>query len=252
MPERVRHRERATMGWRMHLGVIWPTPLPAWVIQEFYEVVPPGVDITVSTLTIRQLSVEEQEKALAGIEQAADQLANFEVDMIYFMGIPLLTLKGPGYDREVIARIQKVSHLPASTGITGVMEGFRKLSLRRLIVATPFEDAVNQRIKIFLEAEGFEVVHMKGLQIRRNVEFRKLPVSAHFSFTRQVVRESPAEADGIYIPCLGWGSIHNIPYLEEDLGKPVITGFNAMIWYTMKMMGVQGSVLGYGKLLETM
>lgn len=252
MPEKVRHKERSTMGWRMHLGVIWPTPLPAWIIQEFYEVVPDGVDITVSTLTIRNLSVDEQEKALSGIEQAADQLANFEVDLIYFMGIPLLTLRGPGYDREVIARIQKASGLPASTGITGVMEAFRKLNLRRLVMVTPFEDEVNQRIKDFFIPEGFDIVYMKGLQIRRNVEFRKLPVSAQYSFARQVVRESPVAADGIYIPCLGWGSIHNIPYLEEDLGMPVVTGFNAMIWYTMKMMGIQGAVGGYGKLLETM
>ena len=239
-------------GWRMHLGVIWPTPLPGWIVQEFHEVVQDGVDITAVTLTIRQLGVKDMEEALAGIEQAAEQLASFEVDLIYFMGIPLLTLKGAGFDREVIARIQKASGLPASTGITGVMQAFKKLKLQRLIMATPFEDEVNQRIKDFFKPEGFDIVHMKGLQIRRNVEFRKLPVPIQYKFTREVFRESPVEPDGIYIPCQGWGSIHNIQHLENDLGKPVITGLNAMIWYTMQMMGIREPVRGFGRLLESL
>jgi len=252
MSERLMRRERAMIGWRMHLGVIWPTPIQGWIFQEFYDVVPEGIDITVYTLTTQQLSIEDMEGSLAGIERAAERLKSFEVDLIYFMGIPLLTLKGAGYDRVVIDRIQKASGLPASTGITGVMQAFKKLKLQRLIMATPFEDQVNQRIKDFFKPEGFEIVHMKGLQIRRNVEFRKLPVPIQYQFTREVFRESPVEPDGIYIPCQGWGSIHNIQPLENDLGKPVITGLNAMIWYTMQMMGIQAPVQGFGKLLETL
>ena len=119
-------------------------------------------------------------------------------------------------------------------------------------MVTPFEDEVNQRIKDFFKPEGFDIVHMKGLQIRRNVEFRKLPVPIQYKFTREVFRESPVEPDGIYIPCQGWGSIHNIQPLENDLGKPVITGLNAMIWYTMQMMGIREPVRGFGRLLESL
>lgn len=239
------------IGWRMHLGVIFPTPIPARVVREFYEVVPDGVDMTMSTLTIRQLSVEDLEEALGGIERAAEQLARFEVDMIYFLGVPPLAIKGPGYDREVIARIQKASGLPASTDFTGVMEAFRKLSLKRLVMVTPFEDGMNQLIKDFLKPEGFDIVHMKGLQIRRNVDIRKLAVPVEYTFAREVFRESPTEPDGIYIPCGGWGSIHNIPRLESDLGKPVVTWFQAMIWSTMQMRGVREPLPGFGRLLET-
>ena len=240
------------IGWRMHLGVIFPTSIPARVVREFYEVVPEGVDLTMVTNTIRQLSREDLEQALDGIERAAEQLALFEVDFIYLLGVPPLTIKGPGYDRKVIARIEKASGLPASTDITGVMQAFRKLSLKKLVMATPFEEEVNQRIKDFLNPEGFDIVHMKGLQIRRHVEIHKLPIPVEYRFAREVFQESPVEPDGIYIPCGGWGSIHNIQRLENDLKKPVVTWLQAMIWTALEHKGVRDPIHGYGKLIETL
>ena len=240
------------IGWRAHVGGIFPTPVPGRVIREFYEVVPEGVDITTTSLTIRQLSVEDLEEAMVGVDRAAEQLSRFEVDLIYFLGVPPIVIKGPGYDREVIARIEKVSGRPAGTDITGIMEAFRALSLTRLVMATPFEDEMNERIKKFLGASGFEIVHMKGLQIRKNVDIRKLPIPAEYTLAREVFRESPVEPDGIYIPCGGWGSVHNIQRLEQDLGKPVVTWFQTLVWWTLARSGVRAPIKGFGKLLETL
>ena len=240
------------IGWRAHLGAIFPTPVPGRVAREFYEVVPDGVDLTMASLTIRQLSVEDLEEAMGGVDRAAEQLARFEVDMIYLLGVPPVVLRGPGYDQELIARMERAAGRPASTDITGVMEAFRALSLRRLVMATPFEDDMNERIKKFLAAAGFEIVHMKGLGIRKNVDIRKLPVPTEYTFARQVARESPIEPDGIYIPCGGWGTVHNIRRLEEDLGKPVITWFQVMIWWALRQAGVRAPISGYGRLLESL
>ena len=240
------------IGWRAHLGAIFPTPIPARVIREFYDVVPEGVDITISSLTIRQLTVEDLEEALGGLDRAAEQMARFEVDLVYFLGVPPVVIKGPGYDREVIARLERASGKPAGTDIAAVMEAFRALSLKRLVMATPFEDEMNERIKKFLSASGFEIVHMKGLGIRRNVDIRKLPIPVEYTLAREVARESPAEPDGIYIPCGGWGSVHNIQRLEQDLGKPVVTWFQVMIWWALIRAGVRAPIRGFGRLLETL
>lgn len=39
-------------GWRLHVGVIFPTPIPPRAVREWYEVVPEGIDITCVSLTI--------------------------------------------------------------------------------------------------------------------------------------------------------------------------------------------------------
>jgi hypothetical protein len=36
-------------GWRLHVGAIFPTPVPPRPIRERYEVVPEGIDSTVVT-----------------------------------------------------------------------------------------------------------------------------------------------------------------------------------------------------------
>src|SRR5262249_29629895 len=63
-------------GWRLHVGVIFPTPVPP-------RAVPEGVDMTTVSLTIQQLSDDDMDQAIKGMERAAKQLASFDVDLIY-------------------------------------------------------------------------------------------------------------------------------------------------------------------------
>jgi maleate cis-trans isomerase len=75
-------------GWRLHVGVIFPTPVPPRAVLEFYEAVPEGVDMTTVSLTIQQLSDDDMDEAIKGMERAAKQLASFDVDLIYQSGVP--------------------------------------------------------------------------------------------------------------------------------------------------------------------
>ncbi len=75
-------------GWRLHVGVIFPTPVPPRAVLEFYEVVPDGVDMTTVSLTIQQLSDDDMDEAIKGMERAAKQLASFDVDVVYQSGVP--------------------------------------------------------------------------------------------------------------------------------------------------------------------
>jgi len=75
-------------GWRLHVGVIFPTPVPPRAVLEFYEAVPEGIDMTTVSLTIQQLSDNDMDEAIKGMERAAKQLANFDVDVIYHPAFP--------------------------------------------------------------------------------------------------------------------------------------------------------------------
>src|SRR5258706_10446749 len=60
-------------GWRLHVGVIFPTPVPPRAVLEFYEAVPEGIDMTTVSLTIQQLSDNDMDEAIKGMERAAKQ-----------------------------------------------------------------------------------------------------------------------------------------------------------------------------------
>ena len=83
-------------GWRLHVGVIFPTPVPPRPIREWYQVVPDGVDITTVSLTIQQLTDDNMEEAIKGVERAAKQLSNFDVDVIFQSGVPPVVATATG------------------------------------------------------------------------------------------------------------------------------------------------------------
>jgi hypothetical protein len=105
-------------GWRLHVGVIFPTPVPPRAVLEFYEAVPEGVDMTTVSLTIRQLSDDDMDEAIKGMERAAKQLASFDVDLIYQSGVPPVVRRGSGFGDELADRLSQAAGLPAITDMS--------------------------------------------------------------------------------------------------------------------------------------
>jgi maleate cis-trans isomerase len=239
------------IGWRGHLGKISPAPAAGRVIREFYDVVPDGVDITIAPLTVQKISRESMGDMMSLVGDATDLIAEKGVDAIYLGGVPPIVMKHHGYDLELVAEMEKRSGRPASTDVTGVMDAFRALGIQRLVMAAPFEDWVIELIKKYYAASGFDIVHMKGMPLVTSTQRRALPIEVEYTFTRQVFRECAEAVDGIYIPCGGWGTVYNVERLEQDLGKPVVTWFTAMIWWFLTRMGIREPIRGFGSLLES-
>jgi arylmalonate decarboxylase len=239
-------------GWRLHVGSIFPTPIPPRAIREWYEVVPDGVDSTCVSLTIQQLTDADMEDALKGMERAAKQLANFDVEVLYQAGVPPVVVRGPGFHNELADRLSQASGLPVITDMSAVLDAMRAMGLRTLAMATPFRPFINERLVKYLAAEQITVVHDKALGIERNTEIRRLPVPVEYNVARKAFLECDKKPDGIYIACGGWGSIRNIELLEHDLDTTVVTWMNAWVWSAMKHGKVAGPIKGYGKLLASL
>lgn len=238
-------------GWRLHIGAIFPTPVPPRAIREFYEMAPEGVDMTTVSLTIQQLSDDDMDAAILGMERAAKQLSNFDVDVIYQAGVPPIVRKGLGYHRELADRLSQASGLPTVTDMGGVLDGMRAMDLKTVAMATPFQQFINDRLVQYLANEGIEVVNNRALGILRNTEIRRLPIPVEYQTAHKAFSDAPAKPDGLYIPCGGWGSVHNIELLERDLDTTVVTWANAMLWAPMRAMNVVDTRTGFGKLLGT-
>src|SRR4029077_547055 len=156
-------------GWRLHVGAIFPTPVPPRAIREWYDVVPDGVDITTVSLTIQQLTDSDMEEAVKGMERAAQQLANFDVDVIYQSGVPPVVARGPGYGKELAERLSQAAGLPVITDMSSVIEAMHASGLKSVAMATPFRQFINDRLVKYLASEDIEVVSNTALGIEKNV-----------------------------------------------------------------------------------
>ena len=67
---------------------------------------------------------------------------------------------------------------PISPGITGEIEALRSMSIKKVVVATPHEDSLNQRMKAFLEASGFQVLKIEGYGVRKNADLTDMDIHA--------------------------------------------------------------------------
>ena len=61
---------------------------------------------------------------------------------------------------------------------------------------------------------------------------------------------TPANAECIFIAGNGFRTIGVIAALEEDLGKPVLTGNQVAFWYALRLAGGTAQVNDYGQVFR--
>ena len=238
------------IGWRARIGSIQPSRGDTFT-YEFYQMVPKGIVLVLTSTNITKLVPSEFERAWGEYEQAAKLLATEDVDFIMVGGTPIIALKGAGSDEEIVARIEAATKIPTTHGIQAVVEALKALSIKKVVLATPYRDEVNARHKKMVEGYGFEVTNIRGMQIERNAEIAKLPAYASYRIAKEAFMEAGG-SDGIYIPCARWQTASSIEMLEKDLKVPVVTNVQALIWAAFKRLHIGEINPGFGRLFETL
>jgi maleate isomerase len=136
-------------------------------------------------------------------------------------------------------------------GITGEVEALKALNLKKIVVATPHEDTLNERMKAFLEASGFKILKIQGYGVRKNADLTDMDEHSAYKIAKRLYEQAP-EADGVFIPCPRWPTITDVDLLEREIGKPVVTSCQAYIWHALKIAKVKQEVTGYGRLMASL
>ena len=237
-------------GWKARVGHVSASRGDAFV-YEFYRMMPEEFMLLNTTGRIRQLADDHIKKQLEFIEDAAVDLEQAGADVVIAGGSPMFTMMGYGSDVEVTQHIQSKLKVPFTLGITAEMESMRKRGIKKPVVVTPHRDDMNERLAGFLTKAGFEVKKVGGLGILKNAEIGAQHEYVSYRLARKLFSEAP-DADGIFLHCPRWPTIRTIPLLEEELGKPVVSSTQAMIWQCLKMIRVKVKVDGWGRLMETL
>ena len=131
--------------------------------------------------------------------------------------------------------------------IAGVIKALRELGVKSLAVATPYLDEINRLEATYLEAAGFDVVNIEGLNVERDSDMVRITPEYLAEFAQSVDRKS---ADCLFFSCGAMRSLGIVAELEARLSKPVVVSNQAMIWDTWRMAGIADRVQGYGQLLS--
>jgi len=233
-------------GWRGKIGLIYPAPGLAGEI-EFHRMAPEGVAILTTRMPLEKVTPEGLIKMGNYTEQAASLLAQAKPDVIAFCCTTGSLVKGIGYDKEIIDRIESHVGIAAITTATAVLDSLHALKVKKIAVATPYPDEVNQQEKVFMEDSGFEITSIKGLGVLDPQKMQDVRHEQMYQLAREIFTES---ADAIFISCTGISVLDIIEPLEENLKRPVVTSNQATMWAALRKINVGERIDGLGKLFN--
>jgi arylmalonate decarboxylase len=235
-------------GYRARIGVIIPG-VNVNLEPEFYRVAPKGVSIHVSRMMLLGKATQESYLRMEkDTERAAEELATAEVDLITWACTSGGVLLTPS---RIEATISRIAGCPAVSTLTSAIAALKAFGAKRVALGTPYVSFINESEIEVLEAAGFKVVSMYGLELGETQEERRgiarVPPESLHRFARHIDRP---DADAIFVSCTNVAGIGELAAVEAACGKPVITSNLVTIWHALRLAGINDKIEGFGRLLS--
>src|SRR3982074_285590 len=195
---------------------------------------------------VRWLTPPRYDGACEAILPAAEYLAAQGVDAIMVIGTSLTFYRGSDFHDRLMERLRTATGLPVSTMSQAVVDGLRSVGARRIVVATAYADDVNNRLKTFLTAQGFEVLALEGFGLFGFGEPGSKSEADIIALGSKVCTAAPA-AEGLLISCGGLRTLGVAKPLEERHDIPVVSSTQAAFWAALRLVRGRGAGAGGGQ-----
>jgi maleate isomerase len=229
-------------GTKVKIGLIVPSINDA-IEPEFNALKLSNISIHSTRVLLTSGTIEGEKQMLEGIGPAVKLISGAGVSLIVFACTTGSFINGKGWDRELIQIIEKMSGIPATTTSTALLKVLKTFHIKKIALALPYPDELNQLEKQYLETEGVKVVSMKGLGMTNVQE-----VSLNTVYELALEVDIP-EAEAVFISCTGLKTLPIIEKLEKKLNKLVFSSNIATFWDVMKILEIKKPIRGYGSLL---
>jgi maleate isomerase len=141
-------------------------------------------------------------------------------------------VRGVRGERRLVEAMREAGAPAAVTTSGALLESLRHLAAKRVVIATPYDPDVTDRLRLFLREAGVDVV--AGSHLGLTTDIWKVP----YARTAELVtRADDASADAIVISCTNLPTYDIIAPLEARLGKPVVSANQATMWAALRAIG---------------
>lgn len=227
------------------IGMLLPSS-NAMAEPEIQRMLPPGVNVLTTRLKLAGSSTAALMGMTEKIEEASSLLADAAVDLIVFNCTAVSTFD-PSMGEKISSRISDASGTPATATSDALLAAFQALGAQRIVLITPYIEEVNLREVDYLKHYGYEVVSQVGLGLLEGTSMAAVPPAKWLDLARSYRDDS---ADIYFLSCTAINVSSIIETLESELGRPVVTSNQAMLWHCLRLLGRKEPVRGFGKLFE--
>lgn len=234
-------------GWRGRIGLLVPSTNTSMEV-DFFRLAPDGVSVHTARLkTEKELTMDVLANMEAAAEEAAESVATAEVNVVVFGCTAGSFQKGPEWNRKFTKKLEGIAKVPVVTTSHAAIEALKEMGLKKISVATPYPNAVNELLKSYLKSCNFDVLDLKTFDMSDQFAHTKVEPSEIYSLAK---RSDTPESEGIFISCTQMRTLSIIETLEDDLKKPVITATQASMWLALRFLKVSMGKKGFGRLME--
>src|SRR6516225_7163725 len=208
-------------GHRARIGYTCP-PLSAEVFPyEFYKLVPAGVTLVITTLTVIEQSQSEVDAAHEMSMRAARELAAAGVDLVFLGGVPVNLSRGDENAQVMLQTLAAELGVKVSSSVAAQGKAAKVLACKKVVVAHPYGAREDARLIADAQRYGCEVLGVMGCG-KVIKDFGRIPVTAALDMGRALMRAHP-HADAIFFPSPHWPVIEAIEATASDFSPAAVT-----------------------------
>jgi maleate cis-trans isomerase len=185
--------------------------------------------------------------------QVARIFPEMGVDAVVYACAETSFLGGVDRNQVVIEEIERSTSLPAVTATWAMVLALRHLGLARVALVTPYTEERGAVMEAFLERCGVSIARRRhkdfqvGSDDERDWYHTNLqPPQVAYRLARELGVDG---ADAVLVSATNFRTLEMIDSLERDLGVPVVTCNQAILWWLSQALRL-GALGGPGRLLQ--
>jgi maleate isomerase len=215
------------------IGLIIPSS-NRMVEQEMVRHLPPGAVAHVARLRMTGAHRVPIAQLLPRVEDAAATLIDARCEVVAFHCTANSTAEGLAGEAKLAAALRHAGAPKVTTTASAIRGALDALRARRIVLVTPYSAHTTAEEAAFLKAAGYDVVDARGFALKGSDEYCAAP--AHFWRDRALEAARP-DADAYLISCANISVFPVIETIEQQLGRPVVTSNQAVLWHALWMLG---------------
>lgn len=187
---------------------------------------------------------------LRGMEAAlpaAAELLPGGLDALAYACTSAATVIGPDRVRQIVQAVHP--GVPVSDPMSAVIAALEALDVRRIALVTPYVESVAAALKAHLAAHGIEAVSEVSFGESDDWSVARIAEASTRAAMLAAGRAEGVEA--VFASCTNLRTFGVIGAVEAELGLPVVSANQALIWHMLRLAGAPAPGWGPGCLFQT-
>ena len=132
-----------------------------------------------------------------------------------------------------------------TTPSTAAINAFKKMNINRIAIFTPYTKKLNDEVVDYFKKESFVVTSNSYFDISNDSDIAKIDENYLYEI---LLKMNLGDAEALFISCTNLPALSIIDKLEKKLNKVVLSSNQVPIWNTLRCIGKNNSIPGFGKL----